>query len=105
MTTEYSKAYAKGYQAGMKRSWPQHRAPLPPDKIREDIMKAANDLRDAADDICARLDESDDFVKELSPKIDALDKANRALVDWCVSPPEMANTADEPRGKARPHSP
>lgn len=79
---EYGKAYGKGYQAGAKKAWPTHCPPLPPDVITADIIKAAADLRNAADGICAILTDDDDFVKILSPKIDALDQANKKISEW-----------------------
>jgi hypothetical protein len=58
---------------------------MPPDELQKRIIEAAIELRDAADLICGSLDDSDDFVKLLSPKIDAIDHANRALTAWAVT--------------------
>lgn len=74
--------YAKGWNAGTRGRWPEHRPPNPPHPVIGDLVRSGQMLRDAADSICSRLCEDDDFVKELGPAIDAFDEAMTKLTRW-----------------------
>lgn len=75
-------SYSRGYSAGIKCIWPEHRPPAPPEDLINGFYKAAMALRNAADNICASIDEEDEFAKELSPKIDNLDMEFKKLTLW-----------------------
>ena len=60
--------------------------PYPPQAEVAAIMKAARELRDEADSICATLADDDDFVKRLNPHIEAVDAALKAVTNWLKSP-------------------
>lgn len=100
MSSEKSRAYSKGYSAGRKSAWPLHRPPLPPDPIAREIIRSAQELRDAADHICATLSEDDEFALELAPKIDTFDEAMTKLGGWLADeeqvsiPSETATSKD-----------
>lgn len=81
-TRDEKLAYAKGYSAGLNGRWPEHKPPAPPDPVIAEIIKATRSLRNAADAICSTLDEADDFVVSLGPKIDACDEAMIAVTAW-----------------------
>lgn len=85
MTAEESRAYSKGYAAGLRRAWPCNKPPKPPDEHISNLMAALTDLRDSADSICASLMEDDEFTKILSPKIDAVDRAMADITTWLKS--------------------
>ena len=88
-TREETLAYGRGYNTGSRGGWPEHRPPVPPNPLFEQLLQAATRLRDEADDCCATLyDDDDDFVRRLSPKIDALDDALRQLSHWLKAAPE-----------------
>jgi hypothetical protein len=75
-------AYQRGYAARGNGRWPRHKPPAPPDPVVRELLSAAAALRDVADNVCAQLDEQDDFVKELGPRIDQLDEAMAGITRW-----------------------
>lgn len=77
-----NKEYQRGYQARNRSIYNPHKPPIPPNHVISPVFLAANKLRDAADTICASLMEDDEFVKELSPKIDDFDKAMKDFNNW-----------------------
>lgn len=81
-TTPEQRAYARGYNAGAKKAWPEHKPPLPPDPLIAEMMKAAIALRDAVDGEMATFDEGDEMAERLYAKVDALDEAMRRLTLW-----------------------
>jgi len=80
--TDDKRAYSRGYWRGSQRAWPDHRPLVPPHGIVGPIVKAAQELRDVADHICAIIDKEDDFAKALAPKIDAFDEAMTKYGEW-----------------------
>lgn len=86
MTVEYRRAYSKGYAAGSKGCWPEHRPPTPPDPISSSIISTANALRDEADGFIATIDADDPIAVALGEKIDAFDAAMTELSKWLKSP-------------------
>ena len=77
-----NKEYQRGYYAGAKGNWPDHRPPHPPLDVIKRMYDAARMLRNAADDIVASLCEDDELSKELIPGIDAVDEAFTLLSAW-----------------------
>ena len=73
-------AYARGVNS--RDRWPAHKPPMPPEGVLRDLLKAAQELRDAADTLCATFDPQDEVVQRLSPGIDAVDWAMNVLTDW-----------------------
>ena len=92
MNEDYKRGYRKGYYAAVAGRWPEHKPPAPPDDVVAALWRAASELRDAADGICSTLDEQDDFVKQLGPKIDAIDRLGHWIADWLKQPPECSPT-------------
>lgn len=82
MTDDQKKAYGRGYTAGSRSRWPEHRPPLPPDPLVRRLLAAAQTIRDGHDKLLATLGPGDDFEQELGPGIDALDAAMREVTDW-----------------------
>jgi len=74
--------YSKGYYTGGCKKWPAHKPPTPPNEHVKNLMEAARELRDAADHICATLVGEDEFIKELSPGVDSVDKAMCDITEW-----------------------
>lgn len=84
MQSEHSKAYMRGYSAGSSKKWPAHRPPHPPNELVAQLMRAAEKLRDEADDICSILLPDDEFVTKLSPGIDDVNTALKAVTQWLL---------------------
>ena len=75
--------YRRGYNAGSRGKWPDHRPPCPPDELLAAFMKAALQLRDAYDDFLARCGPGDDEAESMfGPAIDAMDEAGRQIGFW-----------------------
>lgn len=74
--------YQRGYYAAKMARWPEHRPPFPPHPLFKAAMEAARILRDEADNVCAVLDEGDEFTKKLAPAIDRFDESMIAITNW-----------------------
>ena len=98
MTPGERNAYHRGYNAGSKGAWPDHKPPIPPHRIVGEMYSAARKLRDAGDDICSVLLDDDVVCVTLNPSIDAMDKASKKLSKWLresnpdTSQPENVST-------------
>lgn len=82
MTDEEKRGYSRGYIAGSRSRWPEHRPPLPPDPLIRRLMEAARTIRDGHDSLLATLGPGDEFEQQLVPGIDALDAAMRDVTEW-----------------------
>jgi len=82
LNRDYQRGYSKGYNAGSARRWPEHKPPYPQGTQVANLMKAVHELRDSADGICSTIDPEDDFYKQLSPGIEAVDAALREISIW-----------------------
>jgi hypothetical protein len=89
--SETQKAYSRGYWRGSRGAWPDHRPPAPPNEIIAAIVCAAQNLRDAADGVCAVLMEEDEFATQLAPRIDDFDTAMTRYGEWLRSNPLQEN--------------
>lgn len=78
---DIGRAYSRGYMAGRKGNWPDHKPPTPPDPRVAALFITARALRDGVDARIATFDPSDPFYMALAPLIDELD-AEMAL--WTV---------------------
>lgn len=87
MNDDYKRGYSKGYNAGVAGRWPEHKPPSPPDDVVAALWKVASELRDTADSLCATLDDEDEFLKSLVPKIDAIDRLGHWIADWLKQSP------------------
>ena len=76
------RAYYRGYAAGSRGRWPDHRPPLPPHDLIRRLMQAAQQLRDDCAAGCATFDPDDEFTRLLAPSIDAMDEAMAAVTEW-----------------------
>jgi hypothetical protein len=88
---EYARVYSKGYNAGRGNLWPLS-VPIKDDP-REcaAVIRAARELRNAAEDICTSLCDDDEFALKLSPLIDRLD-AEIALYNSTVLQTDQKST-------------
>lgn len=76
------KDYARGYNAGRRNVWPEHRPPQPPNDVFGEVMRCAIQLRDSVDAEIATLGEDDELSQNLAPKIDRLDEAITEITKW-----------------------
>lgn len=76
------RAYARGYQAGVR--WPLHRPPVPPEPVIAELVEALRALRDAIDNELSKFEENDPLNRALSPFIDRADHAQRGLALWLM---------------------
>ena len=76
------RAYSKGYNAGSRGAWPDHRPPMPPDEVTSRIVEAALALRNAVDGEIACFLDDEPVVEAVGPRIDALDEALAGLGRW-----------------------
>lgn len=83
-TSKRQLIYAKGYAAGQRRSWPEHKPPRPPDAIVSELQEALQQLRDDIDGELAKFDEDDELNIVLSPSIERADEALRSVTKWLL---------------------
>lgn len=86
MTDSYKIGYSRGYAAGQRRKWPEHRPPTPPDPIVGELVAAAQKLRDAADGELATLDPEDEWQTKIGDPMDEVNDALIAMTKWLVTP-------------------
>ncbi len=81
---QYQIGYGRGYTAGRKGFWPDHRPPTPPGYVTGALVRALRRLRDAVDSTLATFDPEDEIVTELGPLMDeateALQKVTESIV-------------------------
>lgn len=82
MNDEERRSYARGFNAGKNKYWPEHKPPFPPAPVTAAILKAFVDLRNAVDGYLAPLDPEDSAQKTLGDPLDAGDEAMAALTAW-----------------------
>ena len=82
MPPEERRAYSRGYNAGSRRAWPEHRPPHPPVEIVARLMTALTALRDGVDGELALFDPEDEIEKHLGPLVDEADAAMSAVSEW-----------------------
>ena len=87
MNPDYKRGYSKGYFAGSKGAWPDHRPPEPPHALFAGIMRAAQDLRDAIDAEISTFGEDDEVTRRIGPYIDAFDGQQEFLSGWLREEP------------------
>lgn len=85
MTREEKKAYARGYNAGSRRAWPEYHPPRPPDAIAAEIIGSAKRLADKVADWCGAFGDKDEFTQQMLPLMQAVDVANSKLSQWLKS--------------------
>jgi hypothetical protein len=88
-TDDERRAYARGYNTGIRGRWPLHRPPVPPDENAKLLVEALQNLRDWADNLRATLSEDDELVVELEPLLDAADEAMERLREWLTAGPNV----------------
>lgn len=83
MKSSYERlAYARGYNAGVRGRWPEHRPPAPPHPLVRNVLAAAQGLRDEIDSLFATLCEDDEFNVRIDPHIAAFDESMVAIDRW-----------------------
>lgn len=92
MKTDAQKAYQRGYYAGSRGRWPEHKPPLPPDEVLSELIQTARTMRDAVDSWLAQFDEGDPVGDLIWPHIDNFDRANEKLNLWLKTQEQSCNT-------------
>lgn len=87
MTWEEKRAYARGYNAGSRKQWPEHMPPYPPESIVRRLMEAVVAARNEADKIQAMFGPEDEVVVVLGRLIDEADAASEAVDRWLKTYP------------------
>lgn len=82
MSTEETRAYARGYNTGSRGRWPAHRPPTPPEPVVAAIVEAGRKLRDGVDSYLATIDPDDPLQETLGRGIDEWDAAMVGLDQW-----------------------
>jgi hypothetical protein len=82
VTREEKLAYSRGYNAGRKGVWPEHRPPMPPDETCRKVLEALRALRDGVDSELAKFDEHDEICMVLGPLIAQVDDVFEEIGDW-----------------------
>lgn len=85
MTRDEKLAYGRGYNAGRKGGWPEHRPPMPPDELCRKVIAALRALRDGIDSELAKFSEDDEIVQKLGALVDDADTVFVEIGNWlCV---------------------
>lgn len=82
MTPEYRRAYAKGYIAGSRGRWPDHKPPLPPNEMAAELIATLKAMRNCLDGELAKLDKEDPWESLFGPLIDRADEALAKVNTW-----------------------
>ena len=82
MTLEKRRAYSKGYNAGRRGSWPDHKPPMPPHGLTANLIASARALRDGVDGELAAFLDDEPLFEPMGPLIDALDDSLAAISTW-----------------------
>ena len=84
MTPEERRAYARGYHAGSRSAWPEHRPPRPPDELCAELIDAMRRLRDCADGWLAMFcaEDDDQMHSEIAEGIDHADVVLAKVSEW-----------------------
>ncbi len=93
MTRDEQRAYSRGYQAGIRGRWPEHKPPEPPNEIIAGIMHATSELRDAVDSQLAMFGDDDEINIALNPKFAAFDEAMATVTQWLKSETDAEDVA------------
>jgi hypothetical protein len=86
--SDESRAYQRGYSAGVRKYWNLHKPPIPPDPIVGDLVRAAQVLRDTVDGECAKFEKGDEMAERLYVGVDAVDEAMKRLSLWLLESSE-----------------
>lgn len=82
MNGNESRAYSRGYSAGRRGAWPDHRPPVPPSPIIAKVLEAAKSLRDAVDGELATLEQDDRWQTIFGNPVDEFDQAMIEFGEW-----------------------
>ena len=85
MASDYKKAYSKGYNAGARGLWPEHRPPHPPHELIGRLMDSVLKLRDAVDGELATLDKDDPWQTILGDPMDIVDELLVEVGVWLTA--------------------
>ena len=83
-----SSDYARGYYAGIRGRWPEHKPPFPPTPVLEEIFRKAVALRDEADTIQATFSPDDETGMRCAALVDEFDEAMEAVTKWLKEEPD-----------------
>ncbi|MCH8147384.1 MAG: hypothetical protein IH987_05225 [Planctomycetes bacterium] len=83
---DHMHGYSRGYNAGSRGSWPDHRPPAPPNELVALAMAAARELRDEADVQIATFCEDDPMTLAIGAKIDEFDRQMQKIGAWLLEP-------------------
>jgi hypothetical protein len=84
--TERARNYTRGYACAIRKAWPAHKPPTPPDAIIGPIFDAARAMRDEADAVLSGFEEADPIFKRLSDAIDVFDERVKNLTKYITTP-------------------
>lgn len=82
VTDELTRAYLKGYYAGSRGRWPNHKPPNPPQEQVLALFVAAKDLADAANDVLSVIIPDEDIFIALKNQLDSVDSAFSEISKW-----------------------
>lgn len=82
MNDEQRRAYSRGYNAGSRGRWPEHKPPLPPDETIQRMILAMRKLRDTVDGQLATILEDDPWQEILGNPIDEVDAVLIDVSRW-----------------------
>lgn len=83
MTDGEKRAYSRGYTAGSRGRWPEHRPPQPPNQIVAELLLALREIRDELDGGLAAIDD-EEWEKLFGPIIERADAAAEMVSAWLI---------------------
>lgn len=86
MSSDYQRAYSKGYLAGANGRWPEYKPPNPPQEQVLALFIAAKDLADAAHSVLSVIIPDEDIFIELKNQVESVDDAFCAISKWLKEP-------------------
>ena len=82
--TEAQKEYLRGYWAGLRHKWPEHRPPMPPKQIVAEALQAAIGVRDALDGLIASFEEGGEEEIKYGKYIESFDESMKKITAFVL---------------------
>lgn len=81
--TDYKRIYMRGYNAGSRTAWPEHKPPAPPEAVIAELIETGRALRDRLDTLLSQgYFEEGSERRSMDAEVEAFDKAMGNLSRW-----------------------
>lgn len=85
-------AYGRGYSAGLRRLWPPHKPPVPPEPVIAELLAALETLCASMQAELATFTDDDPLVVALLEPLARARAAATAVTEWLAEPAAPSGT-------------